>query len=275
MRRLYMMVALAVACMATQAHGQVQVIEEMRLSSNSTEDQTRKLTFGFSPQYSDSADIAMGEQIYPPFFPPDGFFAYFALPDRFGSEDFLVTDIRGVPDSVKSGVENEFSMVHTIRLKRGIGQRITVSFPFRLRGGIDSINIMSPQGGSNLNHTFTREGGQVTINDLITTLRMTVYFNYDRAASVPLDNRGESRELAIIPNLLRPGQGLDITGDMPAGTRLNATDIYGATVWEENLREAGAEQRFTVPGLPAGVYVMRLIGSEGEMLRHGRFVVVR
>lgn len=276
MRRLYMVMALALACMAAQAHGQVQVIEEVRFSSNSTEDETRKLIFGFSPEYSDSADLAKGEQIYPPFFPPDGFFAYLALPDRLGSEDFLLSDIRGVPDSVKSGVKNEFSLRYTIRLKRGIGQQITVSFPFRLRGGIDSINVSSPQGGGSvLNHTIMRQGGQVTIHDLITTVVLTVYFNYDRAASAPLDYRGESREVAIVPNLVHPGQVLEIMGELPAGAGLSATDIYGSTVWEENLREAGTGRRFTVPALPAGVYMMRLMGSEGEILRHGRFVVVR
>lgn len=276
MRRLYMVMALALACTATQAHGQVQVVEEVRFSSNSQEDETRRLTFGFSPEYSDSADLSKGEQIYPPFFPPDGFYAYLALPDRFGSEDFLLSDIRGVPDSVESGAENEFSMKYTIRLKRGIGQQVTVSFPFKLRGGIDSINVSSPQGGGTiLNHTIMREGGQVTIHDLITTVVLTVYFNYDRAASVPPEYRGESRELALSPNLVRPGQGLEITGRMPAGARLSAVDMYGSTVWEENLPEAGTERRLTVPGIPAGVYVMRLVGGDGQILRHGRFVVVR
>jgi len=275
MKRLYGVAALLLALLVTQVRAQVTVIEEMRFNSNNSEDGVQKITFGFGEEYTDGADLDMGEQIYPPFFPPDGFFVFLTIPDDHGSEDFAVADIRGVPDSVKAGTTQDFALVYNMRLKRGIGQQVTISFPFKLRWGIDSINIVSPQAGANLNHTFTREGGQVTIHDLITSLRMTVYFNYDRAATVSDDRRGVASELTAIPNPVRAGEPMLLAGPVPSGGHVSVSDVYGATVWEQTFTEAMAFPRLSVPVLPAGVYMMRLTGAAGDVLGQGRFVVAR
>ncbi len=277
MKRWYGVAALMLAMAAPAARAQmtVQSIEEIRFSSDNSADGVQRLGFGFGSEYSDSMDFDMGEQIIPPFFPPDGFFVFLTVPDNMGSEDFAVKDIRGVPDSVQSGVANNFSLVYNMRVKRGTGQQVTISFPVQLRAGIDSINVTTPQAGANFSHTFMREGGQVTINPLITRIRMTVYYNYNRVASAPLADRGESREIALYPNQLRPGGTLNLAGELPAGARLVIADISGSVVAEENFSEARQGAQVTVPSLPAGMYVVRLLGAGGEMLRHGRFTVAR
>ncbi len=276
MKRLYGVVAFMLGIATSAAFGQVpvQVIEEIRFNSNNTEDGLQRITFGFGAQYTDSVDFDMGEYILPPFFPPDGFFVFLSVPDNRGAEDFAVKDIRGIPDSVKSGAVNNFALSYSMLLKRGIGQNITISFPRTLVSGIDSVNVLSPQAGSNFSHTFTREGGQVTINPFITRLIMTVYYNYDRAASAPVENR-ERSGLALAPNQVRPGQMMSLVGEVPAGARLVVSDLYGTSVWQMNLGEARQGMQLAVPALPTGMYVARLLGADGSMVHQERFTVAR
>ena len=276
MKLLYGLAALAMMTSGALAQNPVHVLENVQLSSNSVEDEVRTLTFGFGAEYTDTADFAQGEQILPPFFPPEGFFAFFGIRDGRGSEDFGPKDVRGIPDSVTQRGLDYFSLEYIIRLSRGFGQEITITFPFRLVRGIDSVRFESIQAGANFSHTFTEEAGagQVKIpNNLITSLRMIVFYNYERVLSVPAVADARDEGLRLYPNPVRSGRSVRLEGALSAGGHLVVSDLYGSIVHTGELREGGAGMNLSLPALPSGAYTVQVRGEGGEVVRQGRLVV--
>jgi hypothetical protein len=256
------------------AQGTVQAVDNVIFSSNSVEDPTRQLTYGFGSDYSDTVDFNKGEQILPPFFPPEGFFAFFGIKDKTGSEDFGTKDVRGVPDSVRNGTADNFSLQWTIRLKRGTGQDISISLQFPLLHGVDSVNFQSTQAGANFNYTFTDRGQVLIPNSLITALKMTAYYNYPRVLSVPNTPREQGpAALRFYPNPARSGRDVMLAGTTPAGSRVEVIDVYGSVVERQGLGEARSNAAITLPRLPAGAYMLRVVGASNDVISQGRMVV--
>lgn len=275
MKCFYGVAALMMAASAgAMAQGNVQVIENVVFSSNSVEDPVRVLTFGFGSEYGDTVDFNKGEQILPPFFPPEGLFAFFGIKDKTGSEDFGTKDVRAIPDSVKNGTVDSFSQQWLIRLKRGVGQDVSISFTNKPSYGIDSINFQSTQAGANFSYTFTDRGQVLIPNSLITSLKMTVYYNYPRVLSVPYVAREEGpAALRFFPNPARAGRSLTLAGTTPAGGTVEVIDIYGSIVERQAMAEARQNAQITLPKLPAGAYMLRVLDGSDGVVSQGRLVV--
>jgi hypothetical protein len=140
--------------------------------------------------------------------------------------------------------------------------------------GIDSVRFESIQAGANFSHTFTEEGGQVKIpNNFITSLRMIVFYNYERVLSVPSVVAGEQDRLRLYPNPVRSGRSVKLDGTLPSGGRLVVSDLYGSIVHTQELREAGTGADLALPSLPAGAYTLQVLGDDGDAMRQGRLVV--
>jgi hypothetical protein len=175
---------------------------------------------------------------------------------------------------VAAGALEHFSQQWNIYLKRGSGQDITISFQFPLMRGIDSVNFQSIQAGANFNHTFT-DRGQVKIpNSLITSLRMTVYYNYERALSVPVASRNRGpAALSLYPNPARTAHSVTLAGELPAGSRVELVDIYGSVVENLPLEEARENASIALPNLPAGTYMVRVLDRASSVIQQGGLVV--
>lgn len=275
MKCFYVLVGLMmIAAGSAMAQGQVQVIENVLFSSNSVEDPVRSLTFGFGAEYTDSVDFANGEQILPPFFPPEGLFAYFAIKDKRGGEDFGTKDVRGIPDSVKGGTIDHFSQEWLIRLKRGVGQELSIAFQFPLLRGLDSVNFQAVQAGANFNHTFTTRGTVKIPNNLITSLKMTAYYNYDRALSVPLAPREEGPAgVQLYPNPVRSGRSVTLAATIPSGSHVEVSNVYGSVVESRSLGDGDENPQITLPALPAGAYMVRVLDRGERVIGQGRLMI--
>lgn len=250
----------------------VQVMDNVIFKSNDPSDGVQTLAFGFGTEYTDSTDFDKGEQIIPPFFPPDGFYVFFAIKDRFGSEDFAVRDIRGVPDSVKSGVAKMFSKTHLLRIQRFRGQNVSINFDFPFLRGMDSVVFESTQAGANFAHTFTGRESVVIPSEFIRTLRMTAYYNFERAADV-VTYSAAARRFNVSPNPARSGGSVTLRGTINAGSRVLVCDMRGALVQKVNIDETVEELQIDTHGLPAGTYLMRVVEA-GRTETFGRFVLV-
>ncbi|MBS1910765.1 MAG: hypothetical protein JST22_02145 [Bacteroidetes bacterium] len=257
------------------AQPKVQVIDGIQFKTDVEADGTQSLTFGFGSDYTDSTDFDKGEQILPPFFPPDGFYTYFGIKDATGGEDFGTKDIRGVPDSVKSDTVNYFSQQYIIHIQRYAGQNVSIVYPFPPLRGIDSLVFESTQAGADFHTTFTDRGSVLIPNPNIRTLRMTVYYNYNRAAAVPVTRADAPAQLAIAPNPLRSGSELHLAGAFPAGSRVMVHDQFGSLVSQSDLAEGSDGVRVSMAGLPSGAYNVRVLGQGNEVIGQGRVLLVR
>jgi len=273
MKRFYVLAGLMMM-VAGNAMAQVQVVENVLFSSNSVEDPVRSLAFGYGSDYTDSVDFSKGEQILPPFFPPEGLFAYFAIKDKRGGEDFGTKDVRAIPDSVKGGTIDHFTLEWLIRLKRGVGQELSISFQFPLLRGIDSVNFQSVQAGANFNHTFTERGTVKIPNNLITALKMTAYYNHERVLSVPLAARETGPAgVQLYPNPARSGRSVTLAANVPSGSYIEVSDVYGSIVESRSLLDGDENPQITLPALPAGAYMVRVLDRGEKVIGQGRLMI--
>ncbi len=264
--------AMVVAGSLAYAQGKVEVTDNIVFTTNDATDGSQSLAYGFGTDYTDSTDFAKGEQIIPPFFPPDGFYVFFAKSDGHGSEDFYVRDIRGVPDSVKNNGVQHFSQMYLIRIQRYRGQNVTISLPFPLLRGIDSLVFESTQAGANFRAVFTERGSVLIPNEFIRTLRFTAYYNYERAAAVPGTPTPGVGTLAAVPNPVRAGSMLRLQGAMPANARIAISDLHGSIVRSMVVAEPQTQASVELAGLAAGLYMARIVDPSGAVIGQTQFV---
>lgn len=269
---LYVPAVLLLAFVAARAQGTVEVRDDVVFSTNDVTEKQQKLSFGFGTDFTDTTDFDKGEMILPPFFPPDGFFVYFGVKDKFGSEDFATIDIRGVPDSVKAG-RQFFSQNYLIRIQRYRGQDVSITFPFPMRRGVDSAVFESTQPGANFRGVFTDRGTIKIPNSLITTLKMTVFYNYDRAAAVPLADAAGASGMRLMPNPARTGMTVVSGEGIPADARLIVTNVRGQIVHDKAARRAGPGGAIDLHGFAPGLYFVRVLGADGAVLAADRLIV--
>lgn len=269
---LYVPAVLLLAFVAARAQGTVEVRDDVVFSTNDVTEKQQKLSFGFGTDYTDTTDFNKGEMILPPFFPPDGFFVYFGVKDKFGSEDFATIDIRGVPDSVKAG-RQFFSQNYLLRIQRHRGQDVSITFPFPMRRGVDSVVFESTQPGANFRGVFTDRGTIKIPNSLITTLKMTAFYNYDRAAAVPLAHAAGTSGMRLVPNPARIGMMVTAGEGIPANAHLMVTDVRGQIVRDEVARHVGAGVAVDLRGFAPGLYFVRVLGNDGAVLATDRLLV--
>jgi hypothetical protein len=278
MNYFYMLMG-AVLLIAAPAWGQTPVrsIDSIRVRTDSPEDPTlpRQLVFGYGTDYTDSVDDQNGKgEFFLPFGPPSGFYATLEGKGYQGETGIGYKDVRGLPDSVGTGKADTFSLVYTIKLQQGVGTPI-IAARTPLAGGIDSIHLYSTQPGSNFDHTFTREGGEVKLPfKQITTVRMVVYFSYERTLSVPMVADAPLL-FGVAPNPARAGEPIRLRGEIPAGSRVVVSDMRGAVTHSMRVDEATSGAELALPGLVPGAYMIRVIGRSGVVVGEGWFVSVR
>lgn len=279
MRYIWMLAGAAMMASALPALAQTPVrsIDSLRVRTDSPDDPTlpRQLVFGYGTDYTDSVDDQNGKgEFFLPFGPPSGFYATLEGKGYQGETGIGYKDVRGLPDSVGTGKADTFSLVYTIKLQQGVGTPI-ISAPTPLAQGIDSIHLFSTQPGSNFTHTFTRQGGEVKLPfKQITTVRMVVYYSYQRTLSVPMVAEGPAR-FGVAPNPARSGEPIRLRGEIPAGSRLVVSDMRGATAYSGRVEESTSGTELALPELAPGAYMIRVIGRSGGIVGEGRFVSVR
>ncbi len=266
--------ALAAAPMAAQTT--VRSIDSIKVRTDNPQDQPlpRQLSFGYATDYTDSVDDQDGKgEFFIPFAgPPSDFYAILEGRGYQNELAYGYRDVRGFPDSVGTvGASDTFSLVYTIKLQQGLGTPI-ISTSRPLAPGMDSIHLFSTQPGANFSHTFTHEGGEVKLNRKeIATVRMVVYYSYERTLSVPVVADGPKR-FGVSPNPLRSGGRIDLRGEIPSGSRVMVSDMRGMLAHEERVDEGGQGLQLALPALPPGAYMIRVVGRGGDVVGEGRFV---
>jgi hypothetical protein len=254
-----------------------RVVDTLYAYTESDEDPKVRLRFGIDPGYTDSLDNE-GPEFEIPAIPP-AFYGWFNYPAQPSNVLYLLNaDIRGIPDSVADGTSRRFSLDYYLRLSRGaaVGHTLTVGFIRHLTTYIDSVNITDVITGQVVNHTFQEQGGLFDItNDGIDALHMRVYFNLD-IAGVLADaaERSIDRNLPIVPNPARSGEPVFVTEKLPAGARIVVTDMLGNSTELARTSEEQSNLHLDLPDLGSGMYMVRVVGATGEILRSGRLLLV-
>ncbi len=284
MKRLILSTALLMVIMASVSSAQLalRVMDTLYARTEVNTDPPLRLRFGLDTAYTDGIDYK-GPEFEIPAIPPSfyGAFRYQRQtpPEQGGdSSMYLNADFRGVPDSVGNGTVRRFTMNYVFEVFRNgaDGRFLYLEFIRNLSRYIDSVNITDVvTNGLLLNHTFTKDGGQVLVNnDGLVLFRMVVYINLDLAA-VPteLADRGSRAGLRLWPNPLRVGQRLTISEAIPAGARVMLTDVRGNATEVFRAAEEREGLGLDLPALAPGLYMIRVIDPTGGVLRDGRVIL--
>jgi hypothetical protein len=279
MKYLYMMLLLLIGFGGTALAQQipVRVVDSVLFKTDDARDQPIYRVFGFSTSNTDGDD---SDEVWAPFFPPaPSFFMVFTDFDLGNNlyDDPLQNDIRGLPDSVANEMASRFWMEYEIHFERGYGQNVSMVFPARLARGIDSINIQDVEGlGNVFNYTYAGSDRATEFkltNNELRYVRMRVYYNIVTAS---VDTRPViAQSMQLFPNPARPGEGITLTGDAPAGSRIMVSDMLGRTVETRPVFYRGERLRLDLASASAGAYMVSLIGSGGEVLYRRELMLVR
>lgn len=255
------------------AQSVVRVVDSLYVRTTDARDNgVPNLRFGFGSDYTDGPDTADGKGEFPfPFIGgPTGFAMALYVKDFLGDPGFDYRDIRGLPDSVTSSALTHFKLTYTIRIQAGIGLPI-IRTSDSLSRGIDSIVLSSTQPGANYRHVFHPEGGIDTVSRReISELLMEVYFDYQRAASIPSHDNVSS--LTLTPNPAAPGDRvlLGTPGNAVPGSVV-LSDIMGRPLIDE---ASGVDPVLLLPrDVPPGCYYVSTI-SRGRVQSVSRLIIV-